>query len=354
MKIYRIHYIKIIFFFASSLCFSQSYWVSHGWQSFKSAGDARIKSMGGAATTDAGTTISPLFNPASSAEVGFHNINYTHQSRFAGMINSDLLGFSVNKFLRPVNIIILYENIDRIPDSRNMLLDFGIDGVPGTGDQGESNGILDEGERLDRTKLKFISQNQTGLHMSTSWSKADVKFGVAIKTLYHSFGEANSNGLGIDLGIITFPWRNGKFGITVKDVTTSWQVWNNGTIERFAPALASGLSHKLFIDKFNLTINGAVNFIINASGWSLDDNFRVGKYGATYFFGMNIIYLNKVAVRIGRNKNQANTLGIGISWNELSLDYAFENEASRSDLGSTHIISLSTNIGLIEKYIRNL
>ena len=60
------------------------------------------------------------------------------------MVNSDLIGFSLSNFNRPINIILLYEGIDQIPDTRNLLLDFGLDGIPGTGDIGENNGQLDE------------------------------------------------------------------------------------------------------------------------------------------------------------------------------------------------------------------
>ena len=130
----------IIMVFFVSLGNAESYWVRYGWQVFNSAGDARILSLGGAAVTDYGTAISPLFNPAASNRVGLHNINYTHQSRLAGMINSDLIGLPIKNFSRPFNLIILHEGIDQIPDTRDILLDFGVDGIPGTGDVGEGNG----------------------------------------------------------------------------------------------------------------------------------------------------------------------------------------------------------------------
>jgi len=71
----------LLLFLMLSSGFSQSYWVKYGWQAFNSAGDARILALGGAAVTDFGTSISPLFNPAASGKVGIHNLNYTHQSQ---------------------------------------------------------------------------------------------------------------------------------------------------------------------------------------------------------------------------------------------------------------------------------
>ena len=191
--------ITIFSLFSSQISFSQTYWVKYGWQAFTSAGDARIHSLGGAAVTDYGTSVSPLFNPAASGRVGIHNINYTHQSRLAGMINSDLIGFPIRNFSQPLNLIILHEGIDDIPDTRHILMDFGLDGIPGTGDIGEGNGILDEGERLDESKLKYFSQRQLGLHLSTAWEKKNFEIGLALKILQHSLGEFSGTGIGLDL-----------------------------------------------------------------------------------------------------------------------------------------------------------
>ena len=44
-------------------------------------------------------------------------------------------------------------------------------------------------------------------------------------------------------------------------------------------------------------------------------------------------------------------MGVGLSWKDISLDYAFLNEAQNSGLGSTHLISLSINSDLILEYI---
>ena len=134
IKLTQLRFIGLLFLL--SVFISETYWVRYGWQAFNSAGDARILSLGGETVTDYGTSISPLFNPAVSNKIGVHNINYTHQSRLAGMINSDLIGFPIRNFSRPLNLIIIYEGIDQIPDTRNILLDFGLDGVPGTGDTG--------------------------------------------------------------------------------------------------------------------------------------------------------------------------------------------------------------------------
>jgi len=344
----------VLFVLLGTMGFSQSYWVKYGWQVFNNAGDARILSLGGAAVTDFGTSVSPLFNPAASGKVGIHNLNYTHQSRLAGMINSDLLGFPIQNFSRPLNLIIIHEGIDQIPDTRNILLDFGLDGVPGTGDIGEGNGTLDEGERLDEDKVKYFSQRQLGLHLSTSWKNNNIEFGIAVKTLFHSIGEHTGSGIGLDFGVLAVPWKNGRLGLTIRDITTSWQVWENGTVERFKPSVMTGISHSHQFSNFPVSISGMVNIVSDGGGKSIDDDINLGNHGANIRFGFNGVYDNKIALRLGRNTIGSTTGGIGLSWDNLSLDYAFLNEPTGSGLGVSHMVSLSINYGWIRGMIDRL
>ena len=344
----------VLFVLLGTMGFSQSYWVKYGWQAFNNAGDARILSLGGAAVTDFGTSVSPLFNPAASGKVGIHNLNYTHQSRLAGMINSDLLGFPIQNFSRPLNLIIIHEGIDQIPDTRNILLDFGLDGVPGTGDIGEGNGTLDEGERLDEDKVKYFSQRQLGLHLSTSWKNNNIEFGIAVKSLFHSIGEHTGSGIGLDFGVLAVPWKNGRLGLTIRDITTSWQVWENGTVERFKPSVMTGISHSHQFSNFPVSISGMVNIVSDGGGKSIDDDINLGNHGANIRFGFNGVYDNKIALRLGRNTIRSTTGGIGLSWDNLSLDYAFLNEPTGSGLGVSHMVSLSINYGWIRGMIDRL
>jgi len=61
-----------------------------------------------------------------------------------------------------------------------------------------------------------------------------------------------------------------------------------------------------------------------------------------------------VSIRLGRNNIGANTAGVGLSWKNISLDYAFLNEPAESGLGATHLISLSANAEWIFSYLKNI
>ena len=70
--------------------------------------------------------------------------------------------------------------------------------------------------------------------------------------------------------------------------------------------------------------------------------------------GLNIKYNERIALRLGKNQINVTTFGVGLSWSDISIDYAFIGEPINSDLGSTHLISLSMNSDLILKYIDRL
>ena len=101
--------------------------VSHGWGLFKRVSDSRVAALSFStiAYPIKSSGIS-LVNPALSI-IYNEKIGLTHQSKFAGMVNSEFVGF--NKKISDsswVNIALLYEGIGSIPDTRNALLDWGM------------------------------------------------------------------------------------------------------------------------------------------------------------------------------------------------------------------------------------
>ena len=156
------------------------------------------------------------------------------------------------------------------------------------------------------------------------------------------------------MGVITYPWENGRIGVTIRDVTTSWQVWDNGTVERFKPTVITGMAHSVKLTKSKLSFTGMANILWDTGGKTLDDDFSIGNYGGRVTFGLNTIYNNQLALRLGRNNLGTVTAGIGISWGNMSLDYAFLNEPSGSGLGTSHLISISVNSDWVKDYIEKL
>jgi len=114
----------LVFLWLGSLFAGRSYWVNYGWQIFQNAGDARSLSLGNAQVAGGEGSVAPLWNPANQPKSLIYPFTYAHQSRFAGTVNSDLVAFplGMNTTL-PITLVLLYEGVNDIPDSRQALID---------------------------------------------------------------------------------------------------------------------------------------------------------------------------------------------------------------------------------------
>ena len=133
--------------------------VSYGWELFERVSDAKTVSLSYSTIAyPFGSNGTSIINPAIILKNN-DKFGITHQSKIAGAVNSEFLSFK--KKIRSdalIDISLLYEGISDIPDTRNVLLDWGEDGIFGTFDPGEGNGTLDNGERLDTDKIEYFSQ----------------------------------------------------------------------------------------------------------------------------------------------------------------------------------------------------
>ena len=222
---------KVYFFLIfSKILFGNVEFVSFGWEAFDYITDARSSALGNSNIAyKFDSPGSSIINP-NLVNVDQKYISLTHQSRFAGLVNNDLIGFKFGRSNIPFNINVFYQSIGKIPDTREMLLDWGLDGQFGTNDTGEGNGILDEGERLDKNKLSFFSQSQIGIHNSFKKSFFNQELGLAFKILGKKLHKHSALGVGIDLGILK-KYYGINFAAVVKNFPSSGLVWDDGKIE---------------------------------------------------------------------------------------------------------------------------
>ena len=85
------------------------YFVKYGWEIFDYTSEAKTASLGNATSSYRySSSSSSLNNPAFCLDTISH-LSITHQARFAGIINSDLLSFQLKRDKRLININIIYE-----------------------------------------------------------------------------------------------------------------------------------------------------------------------------------------------------------------------------------------------------
>lgn len=349
---------RTIFYFVLffQLANAETYWVRYGWEIFANAGDGRSLALGNTLTASGGGAIGPLFNPALDPGISEFGLTYAHQSRFAGLINSDLGAFSLSNSLRwPIGIIVLHEGISNIADTRNILLDFGEDGQPGTGDAGEGDGILNDGERLDESNAVSFNHRQLAVMATKNWTAGKMKFGLGIKGLHHSLGQNLGTGFGLDVGFLYRLWNGSALGINLSDVSSSWIVWDNGSIEASAPQAAVGFYQQITSERIPVSVGLAADLLIDPSGKTPDDDFQIlDKAGADIRWGLETTVKEKVSVRLGRNRSKAYTAGLGLRWTFAAIDYAFQTAPAGSALGTSHFISFSVNPEWIMERIKTI
>ncbi len=323
--------------------FAETDWQKYGWQIYQNAGDARSIAMGNTAVAD-DQGISVLWNPAISVGENYRNFTYGHQSRFAGIIQSDLISFPFNsKKNRTFNVLLLHESISKIPNTQDLLLDWGLDGVPNTGDIGENNGYLDEGERLDTEDISYFNQYQIGIQLSTQFLLNGFQFGVAVKSLFHSLGDHFGSGIGLDIGLMRSFWNNSNIGLSIHNLIPAMIVWDSGYTELSKPLIIAGISQRLNTSKIPFEILLLSDVSLNVSDQSLSDDFRLGSTGGNWSIGAEISYNNKVYIRSGRSQYGFYSTGIGISWTNFELNYAYQLNSKSIDLGTNHVISFTLN-----------
>ena len=332
--------------------FTSSLWINHGWEVFDYISDARSSSLANATTAfkynGPGASLNnPLFLSKSKDD-----LSLTHQSRFAGLINNDLLGFQINRYKKPIQINILYQGIGEIPDTRNALLDWGNDGQFDTNDPGEGNGVLDEGERLDKNKLTYFSQQQIGIHGAFQTKILNKNFGVAVKFLNHYLGSSSAIGVGIDIGYIS---KIGKFEIAsvVKNIPASGLIWSNGDIEKSIARLSIGSHYKVKSDNFPFEFDLMSKLEFNSFNnyfnlLKLEKNIKIEQC-----FAVEGKLNDKLYIRLGKDILARSTGGVGLILENFNLDYAFLASPYNGLGGNHHLITVNVKLEGVIKILAN-
>lgn len=316
-------------------------WVNYGWELFDYVSEARTASLGNA-------TVAYNFNYPSSAIsnpyfplLSTRKISLTHQSRFAGLINSELVSIQLKKEERLINLNLIFEGISNIPDTRSALLDWGYDGQYGTKDLGESNGIIDEGERLDHNKITFFNQRRFGLYGTSNFSLRNIPFGVGLKILSSFLGDQNAIGIGLDFGFYK-SIKNLNLGLVIKNIPASGMLWSNGNIEGTGPSIEVGF-HQSFdiLKEKSLSLNPMANLIFSSSERHLNSLYYNGGLSIDVLLGLEAIYKEKIMLRLGQNSLYQFSGGVGIDWEKLIVDYAFLPSSINGIFANHHLISLS-------------
>tara|TARA_B100000315_G_C14595353_1_gene598699 strand:+ start:9431 stop:10468 length:1038 start_codon:yes stop_codon:yes gene_type:complete len=328
--------LSAIFYTDSAM--AESIWVKYGNQIYKGTGDAKSVALSFSEVSSAVGPFASLVNPARLTEDTDYTLNYTHQERFSGIVNFDLAGWHIkNNQQSKWSLVLIHEGVQHIPNTTQALMD------------ANGNGVIDENERLDIDKIKFFNQSQWAAILGIGTSKGSWKLGGNIKGLYHSLDAHAGFGLGFDFGVSRNFGKNHSIGFMIKDITTSWIVWDSGTVERILPEISAGDLYTLNIAPLRLKINLTTMFELSLEGRNQSEDFHLFDYSGMFRSGIDLQYNEKFHIRFGRNPLTKYSAGLGFEFPAVEINYAFTPSPMGSLLGTSHYISAALNLQSLER-----
>ena len=209
-------------------------------------------------------------------------------------------------------------------------------------------------------------------------TSGDLNFGINAKVIHRSVGSfAKAWGFGIDAGL---QLRKDKwhFGITGRDITTTFNTWaftfterekqalyltNNDipvkSTEMTAPRLVFGAARDFTVGKkvsllaeanFDFTFDGKRNTVISANPVSIDPKLGIEASFNRIFYLRGGINNFQQALKDGDTTNQKRvwiyqpSAGAGFRLQNVKIDYAFTNLANQSNPLYTHVFSLQLDL----------
>jgi len=150
------------------------------------------------------------------------------------------------------------------------------------------------------------------LYINGSRGNGMFAYGGNLKVYYRDLAAISGFGGGLDLGgILNLEYI--RIGITVRDFVLSPLIWSNGTKETIASKIALAFAPVIPLEKIQSQITLECDFLkyIDLPGYAINMGFEFG-------------YHNMLFGRFGIKEGNF-TLGAGLRYKKLVIDYAFIN-----------------------------
>lgn len=349
--------IILIFLFTGFLANSQA--IRKYSNEFMNIGvDAAALGMSNAVTASTNDVNSTYWNPAGILHLEDKQVSLMHASYFANIAQYDFASFAM-----PID--------DRSAWGIS-LMRFGVDDILNTTQLIDNNGNID----YNRISLFSAADYAFTFSYARRLPVPGLQYGVNAKVIRRIIGKfANSWGFGFDLGL-QFERNDWHFGIMLRDITTTYNVWNIDedefnkikeaipgenqelpeTTEITLPKAQLGLSKK-FIIRYDYSILAAANLnmrfeqtkdIISTSFASIDPALGI-EFGYTdlVFLRAGVGNFQNVTQIDGSEKIgfQPN-IGLGFKYKGIQIDYALTDIGDQSAALYSNIFSVKVDLGI--------
>jgi hypothetical protein len=310
---------------------------------------ARALGMGEAFVALADDASATYWNPAGLVAMSQRQVLFMHAEQFGDALNHDFISFAMAlEDQGTIAVSVIRLGADDIPVTSEIRPDpeedVGLDGIPGTGDEGEDNGKFDPGEpfilRLHQDEILWKSAAEYAVVFSYANRIGEkVSLGGNFKLLTQRFlGLASSFGVGIDIGLLYQATEDLTLGLKVADPTTTKLFWDTGARETIRPTLTPGLQYTREIPALRGSLTAAFDARITFEG-NDGSQFESDSAGADLRPGLEYWFKRTIAGRVGASGDRV-TAGFGIRYGGFGADYAF---VGHEELDNSHRVSLSVD-----------
>jgi uncharacterized membrane protein len=324
--------------------------------------DAAALGMGNAVTAGTNDVNSGYWNPAGLMHVKTKQIAFMHASYFANIAQYDYAAFAM-----PI-------------DERSALgvsvIRFGVDDILNT------TQLIDEQGNIDYNRISLFSAADYGVTLSYAriLPLDGFSYGINAKVIRRIIGKfANSYGFGFDVGFQYQTQSEWKWGLMLRDITTTYNVWNideeefatvSGavagqnqelpeTTEITLPKAQLGVSKK-FVFHNEMSLKAAAN--LNMQFAKTNDIVNLDFVSIDPAVGFEAGYLDIVFLRAGvgnfQNEQQLDNtknltfqpnIGLGFSYRGIQVDYALTDIGNQSVALYSNIFSLKVDLSIFSR-----
>jgi len=282
---------------------------------FKMGAGVRNFALGRTGLTDAESPAIAYWNSSLLLVQQYNTFELMHAEEFNGLLKYDTFSGSIGRYNR-IGFTL----------SRIGINDVALTRLP--------NEDLEPGEDNRPYQYKTVNNTDYILYLGFARRLGKVPLGITPKVVYRNLANESAYGFGVDLTAHVQPNDHFKFGLRIRDIIPTQIYWGNGTHESVNTGVdvEMRISTKVVVMPVRLFINGE----INTEAIKENSFVNIGDVSLDPHLGVELILHPTVSFFTGYDIENFTT-GIGVTYNQFLLNYAFEQN---SKLDNSHRFSI--------------
>lgn len=290
----------------------------------------RALAMGGAFVAMANDVTAGYWNPAGLSRLNYPQFILMHDEQFGGILNQDYgaVAFPFGP-ATSIGVSVIRLGVDDIANTTNA----------GVDQDGNLTTDITKFTRVDPNRVTYFNAADWALYFTYSRKESeDFSYGANVKLIRRDMGAHGATGIGFDVGAWYSPFENASLGVNLQDITTTLLAWDTGRNELISPTMKVGGAY--FLDLFGGRLAPAMDFDIRFENRRTASTLHLGGISLDMHVGMEFQFKNLIALRAGYSDVKQLTMGAGVRFPKLNIDYSFAKFDGVNQLDNTHRISV--------------